>query len=230
MIKIKKNAFTLPEVLITLAVVGALAALVIPGLIKDANSRAMTALLQSTIANLNDAVANELVRSRASNIKDTLIYSDPAEFLADNFDVEMTCDSSQGTLCFASSYKNLNGDTISVTVNNPVLLKNGAAININENNYDGSNLSGQEVLIDLNGSKEPNIFGIDMFSVIIFLSTATKSTLWHMGDVGSYSGEDEKTLKSYCKKATDVGDTFNCYALLERSGFDPNYLDKEYNE
>ena len=56
MIKIKHKAFTLSEVLITLAVVGTLAALVVPGLIKDYNSKANMAMLQNMVANLQSAV------------------------------------------------------------------------------------------------------------------------------------------------------------------------------
>ena len=53
MIKIKKDGFTLSEVLITLAVVGTLAVMVLPGLIKDANNKAMVTLLQSTLSNIS---------------------------------------------------------------------------------------------------------------------------------------------------------------------------------
>ena len=61
MIKIKRNGFTLPEVLITLTIVGALAALVLPGVIKNAQMRANMALLQSTVVNLSDVVQQELI-------------------------------------------------------------------------------------------------------------------------------------------------------------------------
>ena len=60
MIKIKHKAFTLSEVLITLAVVGTLAALVVPGLIKDYNSKANMAMLQNMVANLQSAVQTEI--------------------------------------------------------------------------------------------------------------------------------------------------------------------------
>ena len=56
MIKIKKDGFTLSEVLVTLAVVGTLAILVLPGLIKDTNNKAMMSNLQSAVSTLNNAV------------------------------------------------------------------------------------------------------------------------------------------------------------------------------
>ena len=63
MIKIKKDGFTLSEVLITLAVVGTLAVMVLPGLIKDANNKAMVTLLQSTLSNISSAIQTEVVNT-----------------------------------------------------------------------------------------------------------------------------------------------------------------------
>ncbi len=62
MIKIKKNGFTLSEMLITLSVVGLLGVLVLPGLIKDTTSKASITLLQSTVSSINDAVQNEIMK------------------------------------------------------------------------------------------------------------------------------------------------------------------------
>ena len=80
MIKIKYNGFTLPEVLITLTVVGALAALVLPGLIKDLNNKANMALLQGTVANISDTVQQEILQKNAKNIWDTDVYNNPSRF------------------------------------------------------------------------------------------------------------------------------------------------------
>ena len=81
MIKIKKNGFTLSEMLITLSVVGLLGVLILPGLIKDTTSKASITLLQSTVSNINDAVQNEIIRTRATNLVNTYIFSDTEKFL-----------------------------------------------------------------------------------------------------------------------------------------------------
>ena len=80
MIKIKHKAFTLSEVLITLAVVGTLAALVVPGLIKDYNSKANMAMLQNMVANLQSAVQTELTKEGATDLDATNIKQDPEQF------------------------------------------------------------------------------------------------------------------------------------------------------
>lgn len=231
MIKIKKYGFTLPEVLITLAIVGALAALVLPGLIKDTQAKAMMSLLQGTVGNLNDAVQTELTRSGATNIKDTLMYSNPKKFLTDSFDVKTECTANANTVCSGpQSYRNLSGGTSGVGKNVPVLLKNGVAIDLIPDceNDDNSIL----VSIDLNGGKEPNIVGVDLFYLFISGKTDIDNGV-HMGDVRGFLqkgiGQDALTVDNATLKTKCIsGWGSPCYLLVERSGFDPNYLDNDY--
>ena len=96
MTKIKKSAFTISEALITLAVVGMLGALVLPGLIKDTINKANMAMLQSTVTQLGDAVQAKLIQSKASNIKDVLYKTKSdgtltiREFVRDSFDISLS--------------------------------------------------------------------------------------------------------------------------------------------
>ena len=62
MIKNKKYGFTLSETLITLTIVGVIAILVVPGLIKDMTDKSRMTLLQGAISNINSMVQNEMVR------------------------------------------------------------------------------------------------------------------------------------------------------------------------
>ena len=104
MIKIK-SGFTLSEVLITLTVVGVLAALVIPGLIKDTTNRAMISSLQGTVGNITNAVQNELVRTGAKDITSTDIYLKPNEFLKNLNAIRTAKD---GSLFPSEQYTNYN--------------------------------------------------------------------------------------------------------------------------
>ncbi|MBQ8458908.1 type II secretion system protein [bacterium] len=216
--KIKKNGFTLAEALITLTIVGALAVLVLPGLIKDTTSRAMIALLQSTLKNLDDAIQNELVKTRATNIKDTVIYKDPEAFFKNLDYVKYSSDNSQfkksdGT---AVAYKSVNGTSITLSdMSESVLLKNGVVIGI-KNGDETSNRS--HLFIDTNGTKEPNIGGVDYF-ILTLMHENNKSTGDHLGDIGC-GGASTDTDIATCKSA---GTT--CFCALERSGFDPKYME-----
>lgn len=224
MIKIKHKGFSLSEVLITLTIVGALAVVILPGLIKDMNNKTNMALLKSTVANVNSAIQQELQKKHARNIGDTDIYSNSARFLKNNFDYSKDKDvfktyggkdSSGKDKYVGITYKSINGDNKGNS--NPdgqIILKNGVFIGIRADI--------DTLVIDLNGPEPPNIIGIDYFALQI-ARTSDKDKGIQVGDVGGfqYKSESDATLKTKCK----AGDSARCYALVERSGFDPNYLE-----
>lgn len=219
MIKIKHNGFTLPEVLITLTVVGALAALVLPGLIKDLNNKANMALLQGTVANVSDAVQQEIIQKKAKSIGETDVYNNPSKFLKNHFDY------SRDTNVFKTlneegeyvdvEYSSINGQAKgSSHPTGEIILKNGVYIGIRPDI--------NVLVIDLNGPEPPNIIGIDYFGLEIVRNTDTETGV-RMGDVGAFRYDDQtdEQLKTSCKS----GEAAKCYSLVERSGYDPNYLD-----
>jgi len=225
MIKIKHKGFSLPEVLITLTIIGALAAVILPGLIKDMNNKANMTLLKGTVANVNSAIQQELQKKHARNIWDTDIYNNSARFLKNNFDYArdkdvfktyVEKDSNTGKDKYVGiSYKSINGtDKGTSNPDGQVILKNGVFIGIRADI--------DTLVIDLNGPEPPNIIGIDYFGLQI-ARTSDKNNGIQVGDVGGfqYKSESDATLKSKCK----AGDAARCYALVERSGFDPNYLE-----
>ncbi len=231
MIKMK-NGFTLSEVLITLTVVGVLAALVIPGLIKDTTNRAMIASLQGTVGDLTNAVQNELVKTGAKDITSTDIYLKPDEFLKNLNTIRTTKD---GSLFPSVQYTNYNkGAFTANSCKASAILKNGVRICQTTSDRpadaaDTNKVYWQQYLVDINGSDGPNVSGLDLFGVVIYNTDTMNS---HVGDVGgiyqssSSASEDKKNEKT-CKANTSSTSAFNCYLLLEQSGFDPKYLENE---
>jgi prepilin-type N-terminal cleavage/methylation domain-containing protein len=215
-----KKGFTLSEMLITLTVVGALAILVLPGLIRDTTNRAQISLLQSSVESLNTAVQNELTRTRATNIIDTNIYNKPETFLK-TLDVSKTTTTCPTSGYFATTYKNMSGTSIGApSCNAAAVLKNGVVIGIL--NQETSSV----IAIDVNGDKDPNIIGIDYFDLELTWAT-DNNTGKHLGDIGgstfnnqAASSDDLETLKAKCIS----GGSAACYFALEQSGFDYNYL------
>lgn len=219
MIKINKNGFTLSEMLIALSVLGLLGILVLPGLIKDTTSKASITLLQSAISNINDSIQNEIARTRATNIKDTNIYKDPQKFLSS---LEVTKSGGSGASVFLpdNKYKSLGGTakTTGESVTASALLKNGVGINLINEDDNKWTLVG----IDINGSKEPNIIGVDYYTLVIWWENDYDNHQ-HMGDFGAKrDNQSFADLKTSCTG----GDGLSCYYLLEASGFDHNYLNK----
>lgn len=224
MIKIKKDGFTLSEVLITLAVVGTLAVMVLPGLIKDANNKAMVTLLQSTLSNISSAIQTEVVNTRTNNLDDTDIIKNPEAFFKKYMDVKRVCTNANPCMYTStnsdSKYKNyntLNGGTISASsYNTTILLNTGVAVGV----------QGNTIAIDLNGLSDPNTVGIDRWIFDIQKKTDLNANPpTHAGEMGgreSYKNASKATLKSNCRGGIAPA----CYTLLERSGFDPDYINK----
>lgn len=211
MYSIKRKAFTLSEALITLAIVGVLATLVIPGLLRDTTNKALIAQIQGTVTTLNDSIQNELVKTRAIKITDTDIAKDPVKYLKTLDTVSVSNNSS----AFANKYKTLNGGEREVdSMSASAVLKNGVSIGIlpdTSNPY-------SKVYIDANGKKEPNIHGVDYF-VLSLIDKNDKTTGDHAGDIGCRTAAIETNI-SDCKS----GGGMACFCALERSGFNHNYL------
>lgn len=237
MIKIKKTAFTLSEALIALSVVGVLGILVLPGIIKDSINKANITLLQSTISHLSDAIQTELVRTNVTTLEDTLVYKNPRQFLRNNFDVAEECEAnSYPSPCRVEKYSNYDGSkigTLSAFANVPTLLSNGVTLDFQNDNPEAPHIL---VSIDLNGKQPPNIAGVDLFFTNI-IGKNDPDNLFQVGDIKGLlqqyipGNPDVNTvsnakLKSLC--ATGYGTP--CYLLLERAGFDHNYLENNYPE
>lgn len=223
MIKIKKAGFTLSEMLIALSVVGVLAILLLPGLIKDSIGKGNMALLQSTVGIINDTVQNEMVKAGGTNYADSKVATDPEGFLKT---IDIAKSKGSGNLIFKPSkgYKNFNGGTITSVADSfaaSAVLKNGAGVGISA--YD-EDTGYQVVAIDVNGAKGPNIAGVDYFELKI-IGTNDFDTGEHIGDVGAFQTENSLSqVQSSCKN----GVAADCYYLVEHSGFDSDYLNKDY--
>ena len=227
MIKIQKDAFTLSEVLITLAVVGTLAALVVPGLIKDINSKAMMALLQGTISNLNDAVQTELVKTGATNLNDTDIRNNPQKFL-EKLDVVAASSDNKNFANF-NNYKLLNGTALTGITKGckaSAKLKNGVTLCISTfepsmGNSNGRTAKASTIYVDLNGDNPPNISGVDLWGVYIYPITVVDRDLpSHVGDV---AGVSITTPAGKSCKSNNEYSPIGCYSQAEQAGFDHNY-------
>lgn len=92
-------------------------------------------------------------------------------FLNDYFKVSQNCGVNLVS-CFAASYTNLNGDDISVS-NDPhavVALASGASIAINQTymRHYSEEHGYYSIIVDVNGAKEPNIAGRDLFNMELY--------------------------------------------------------------
>ena len=213
----KIKGFTLAEVLIALSAVAILAALVLPGVVKDAQNKAMISLLQGTISNLNDVMQSEITNKNAKVLSDTSFGTKEFFEKMDAVQIETTNPES----LFASSYTLIGGNTSSVSGSNiSAKLKNGVVIGIILGK--DNEVARHHIIVDVNGQKGPNILGVDYFYMSVANKTTRSGSIYNasIGDIGCMSWGD-----NYVNECINSGEK-SCYCALLQSGFDPKYLEK----
>lgn len=162
-----KKAFTLAEVLVTLMVIGVIAAMTIPGLRKSAEQRENVAGLKKAYATLSNAIAlaeqeNGPRKRWGSTDADTVsIFNNIKAYM----NVTKECINSTGCLGDGKVYQ-LNGDQYTSITNKgygspqtSFITADGMSwiYDLNPNNFD-------LFFVDVNGSeKKPNTLGYDVF-------------------------------------------------------------------
>lgn len=182
----KKFAFTLAEVLITLAIIGVVAAITIPILMnnisdkqyKTAYKKAFSIASQAWAQAVND---NNIV-SRPSWIDGA---SKAANFNAfkSYFKVMVDCNSNNNSLCWSTSGEKywVNYPTASAFA---FIDNSGFAWSLPDN----GNGSGASILVDINGFTGPNKFGQDRFTLLPMPGSVDLS------DVNTYAGLPTKII------------------------------------
>ena len=171
----KKIAFTLAELLITMGIIGVVAALTIPTLMSSHQKKVYVTQLQRVYNQISNA-ANQLM---ADDKVDDLTYSilsydaGPEQFLKNYFKVATDCgEENANNLCYASSYKSLDGSrTEKAGVNGYcVSLETGASICIERmyNEYQDEKHNYSNILVDVNGKTGPNVGGRDLFAFRLY--------------------------------------------------------------
>lgn len=166
-----KKAFTLTEILITLSIIGVIAVLTIPAVLKGYRERVYSSQLKKTVAQIEKATKAVMADEHAQSFYETsasmkrndedLSIGAPY-FLRNYFKVARDCVGSFITNCGAKedSYKSIKGASVPhFGYGDCILTVNGAAICMwnSEENADTS------FGVDINGSDAPNIVGIDAF-------------------------------------------------------------------
>lgn len=165
-----KEGFTLVEILLAVVVVGFLAILVIPSVVTKYHEKTFTMLYEREVKGIEAAVNNLAVAENKVSFFHTIMYRDEQPesygdnsgiFLKKYLRVSKYCGESNGD-CFASKYyqyKNKDKVLFSPEFKGACAsLKNGVSVCIEPQ----VGARGVRGLIDINGSRGPNIFGKDL--------------------------------------------------------------------
>ncbi|MBP3924480.1 type II secretion system protein [bacterium] len=221
----KKVAFTLAEVLITLGIIGVVAALTLPTLINKYKERVLVERLKQTYSIFSQAYLRAVVDNGMPDNWDIGERNsmEGAEKLYDILTAYMklgkSCKSEYG--CFAQEYKTLDGNTYGYApANHPMyvrgILANGVAFAM-PSSGSGCELENDVyknicsvLYVDLNGYSRPNQAGIDYFGFYI-----TTKGIIPMGLQGWNGGANGYTCE---KSGTSRGNGTGCTAWVLSHG------------
>lgn len=170
-----QNGFTLAEVLITLVIIGIIAAMTIPTLIKNTKNQQYVAAFKKA----NSVVSQALISIAKNNDAAVGDYS----FISNiNFIDEMAkvtnvlkkCNTRADCLRNDYSYKGLNGQIYTPEMNKGLVTNDGMFFYFSPSGYPIYGLSEEDaaqslgrIVIDTNGNKPPNKIGLDFFYLYI---------------------------------------------------------------
>jgi len=166
----RAKAFTLAEVLITLGIIGVVAAITIPAIIQKNYEKQTQAKLKEVYSVLSQAV--KLTEDEYGSILnwDIKENSESAQLIAERLKpflrVAIDCglEDSAGNCIYNEEYTQKNGNKISLnyaTVENYYKMKLHNGISIF---FRGGNDSSAIIFVDTNGKTNPNIIGKDTFA------------------------------------------------------------------
>lgn len=169
----KKVAFTLAEVLITLGIIGVVAAMTMPTLINNMNNRQYISGLKKTYSLLTQ-ITTRIIEENGS-LKN-LCNSNDNNCIRDIYKQHLRyvkeCDKgSVADKCFSSDWKRLNGyDVWGLDDYSALVLNDGTSVMFLYNAPECDSPNGTlticgDIVIDVNGLKGPNIFGKDIYSL-----------------------------------------------------------------
>lgn len=240
-----KKGFTLAEVLITLGVIGVIAALTMPNLLQNHQKRVFVTQLQRTFNMISNAATQLMADDNSATLADSYLVAvtsgsgDDAttdydnaqgQFLNHYFKVARDCKTDDLSGCLGDKYFSLDRSKSFDLVDDIegdgfycVSINNGATVCMTdmqtstETNDAGNALKRAEVIIDVNGVSGPNTNGRDLYSFYMYED----------GRMGNYYKEpansDDDEVTDDCTEFD--GDSYGgtCFQKVMADGWVMNY-------
>ncbi len=222
----KKRAFTLAEILITLVIIGVIAALTIPTLMGSYMHKICAAQLRKVVGEITNAAqtiiaeekadeentANNVDIEEAANVQQGFYFTkagsstsndnEGALYFLKNF-IKNNSITSRETL-FANQYKNSTGTGIGTIPawDSCIQTQSGAGICMQYHNA----TQHQRIFVDVNGSQKPNIIGVDLFVMQITDTGSVEDIIQANANNNCGTGNNITTATTGClKRVIDNG-------------------------
>ena len=176
----KFKAFTLAEVLVTLGVLGVVAAMTMPTLMSSHHKKTYAVQMNKVYNELQQAFLKYKNDKNAVTLSEAGLTSQTNvnQFLKDYFKTVTVCDNLEPPCIPNSEYKNLNGAKVGSGIEdvknwwgnvNCGILGSGATICIEAlSGHSTNNVKWSHILVDTNGMKNPNMAGMDVFFIAYY--------------------------------------------------------------
>ena len=175
-----RKAFTLAEVLITLVIVGVIAAMTIPTVINNTKKQEFVTACKKSYSALAQ-VTSQLIAENGSPVNWVTTVDDVYNMYKTKLVNIKDCGASAG--CFEQSYKLLNGESFGDPWNTDsqhrkFILGDGVQVMLGGASWDISPTCSatalgategicQSFFVDVNGNKKPNQWGKDLFAFVL---------------------------------------------------------------
>ena len=247
-----KKAFTLTELLISLAIIGAIAALTVPTLFSNINNRVLTTQIKNTVETMQQLASDQMLEHKTRHIINT-DFSDPNDLLTSkNFSIAQTCSKTDAaTDCWGMSlgknpYRALkrvklkendagtkeveNGLDVFTNLSQAptIKLKNGVMFTyyrVTDTYTSDGDLVVGYFFLDTNGNQKPNMIGRDLFGFYITDRgiIIDPSELASSGVEEGDEPEDASATKLDKCKAGNVGSEGWCLGAVMDNGWEMPY-------
>jgi len=236
-----RRAFTLAEVLITLAIIGVIAAITIPAIVANHQKTALEAAFAKSYRTFSQAVNMAIAEYggiETWDFKDSMTAQEVDDFaqkyITPYLNVAKYCPAGKSAAgCFkdGEKYYLLNGNywnthSVASNLQSAVLLADGSCAHfITHPNSLKEGTRGFTVRVDVNGAKKPNVSGLDVFAFDLFPQTgeflprginAAKIN----AATSKYDKRTKERLYELCTREKDGSD---CAARIVADGFKITY-------
>ena len=230
---ISKVGFTLAEVLITLGIIGVVAAMTIPSLYNSMQKRVTVSKLQKTYSELANAAKLSLDTSGGALFTDEGSRRERFEkYLAPHLKLTPRKVTANELIYYQASGARETGLALIRGSSTQYYMPSGVSLLVDNSEVNGAAhawITGISILIDINGySNPPNRFGRDAFIMVLYSDGNISLTYSDDGEAGTVNRPRE-VLKdgpsSYNYQCNKKGRGMWCGALIQKDGWkiSPDY-------
>ncbi len=188
----KRFAFTLAEIMVSVGIIGVIAALTVPTLVDDYQKKTQAVQFRKVVNDIATAVDLHMTEEGKNSFDATSAYKDLSKLFEDankkQLKIIKTC-AANSTGCFASEkYLSISGTAATELfkcTNKSYVLANSAAVCMTGGQTtNGTDVTKADVtvVVDINGKESPNIAGRDLFMFSLDSKTGEPTASGASGD------------------------------------------------